>query len=140
MQGISQDREYRVFLLGLGAVVLWELLAASLEWSMDERVSEYLGSAEAAGSSRSPGQCSSSAIPCSGQCCPCSPSAVPCILCFLIVPCKLPQQRKMNYSQLLAADCSEMRDSEEEDKKDWLVKAMEDESFNRNWIQQRGIS
>lgn len=46
----------------------------------------------------------------------------------------------MNYSQLLAADCSEMRDFEEEDEKDWLVKAMKDESFNRSWIQQRGIS
>ncbi|XP_053851043.1 major facilitator superfamily domain-containing protein 6-like [Vidua macroura] len=62
------------------------------------------------------------------------------VLFFLIVRSKLPRQRKINYSRLLAADSSEMSDSEEEDEKDWLVKAMKDESFNRNWIQQHGIS
>uniref|UniRef100_A0A8U8AXK7 Uncharacterized protein n=1 Tax=Geospiza parvula TaxID=87175 RepID=A0A8U8AXK7_GEOPR len=60
-------------------------------------------------------------------------------LFFLIVRSRLPQQRKLNYSQLLAADSSEMSDSEEESE-DWLVKAMKDESFNRNWIQQHGIN
>ncbi|XP_068066072.1 major facilitator superfamily domain-containing protein 6-like, partial [Anomalospiza imberbis] len=62
------------------------------------------------------------------------------ILFFVIVRSKLPQQRKINYSRLLAADSSEMSDSEEENEKDWLVKAMKDESFNRNWIQQHGIN
>ncbi|KAM4889982.1 major facilitator superfamily domain-containing protein 6-like [Sylvia borin] len=62
------------------------------------------------------------------------------ILCFVIVRCKLPRQRKIDYSQLLAADSSEMSDSEEENEKDWLVKAMKDESFNRNWIHQHGIN
>ncbi|KAM7002011.1 major facilitator superfamily domain-containing protein 6-like [Passerculus sandwichensis] len=58
----------------------------------------------------------------------------------LIVRSRLPRQRKINYSRLLAADSSEMSDSEEESEKDWLVKAMKDESFNRNWIQQHGIN
>ncbi|CAN8194317.1 unnamed protein product [Coccothraustes coccothraustes] len=62
------------------------------------------------------------------------------ILFFLIARSKLPRQRKINYSRLLAADSSEVSDSEEEREKDWLVKAMKDESFNRNWIQQPGIS
>lgn len=61
------------------------------------------------------------------------------LLFFLVVQSKLPRQRKINYSRLLAADSSEMSDSEEENEKDWLVKAMKDESFNRNWIQQHGI-
>ncbi|XP_036250721.1 major facilitator superfamily domain-containing protein 6-like [Molothrus ater] len=61
-------------------------------------------------------------------------------LFFLIVRSRLPRQRKINYSRLLAADSSEGSDSEEEDEKDWLVKAMKDESFNRNWIQQHGIN
>ncbi|XP_032933008.1 major facilitator superfamily domain-containing protein 6-like [Catharus ustulatus] len=61
------------------------------------------------------------------------------ILFIVIVQSRLPRQRKINYSRLLAADSSEMSDSEEENEKDWLVKAMKDESFNRNWIQQHGI-
>uniref|UniRef100_A0A8U7P629 Major facilitator superfamily associated domain-containing protein n=1 Tax=Corvus moneduloides TaxID=1196302 RepID=A0A8U7P629_CORMO len=62
------------------------------------------------------------------------------ILFFIIVQSRLPRQRKINYSRLLAADSSEMSDSEEENEKDWLVKAMKDESFNRNWIQQHGVN
>lgn len=62
------------------------------------------------------------------------------LLLFLIVQSRLPQQRKINYARLLAADSSEMSDSEEENEKDWLVKAMKDESVNRNWIQQHGIN
>ncbi|XP_041326873.1 major facilitator superfamily domain-containing protein 6-like [Pyrgilauda ruficollis] len=61
------------------------------------------------------------------------------VLLFLIVQSRLPRQRKINYSRLLAADSSEMSDSEEENEKDWLVKAMKDEGFNRNWIRQHGI-
>ncbi|NXL45545.1 MF6LB protein, partial [Podilymbus podiceps] len=49
---------------------------------------------------------------------------------FLIVQAKLPRQKKINYSRLLAADSSDMSDSEEENERDWLVKAMKDESFN----------
>ncbi|NXC89703.1 MFS6L protein, partial [Cercotrichas coryphoeus] len=52
------------------------------------------------------------------------------ILFIVIVRSRLPRQRKINYSQLLAADSSEMSDSEEENEKDWLVEAMKDESFN----------
>ncbi|NXE02052.1 MF6LB protein, partial [Chaetorhynchus papuensis] len=52
------------------------------------------------------------------------------ILFFIIVQSRLPRQRKINYSRLLAADSSEMSDSEEENEKDWLVKAMKDEGFN----------
>ncbi|NXJ45660.1 MF6LB protein, partial [Spizaetus tyrannus] len=48
---------------------------------------------------------------------------------FLIVQSKLPQQKKINYSRLLAADSSDMSDSDENER-DWLVKAMKDESFN----------
>ncbi|XP_075374724.1 major facilitator superfamily domain-containing protein 6-like [Mycteria americana] len=51
---------------------------------------------------------------------------------FLIVQSKLPRQKKINYSRLLAADSSDMSDSDEENERDWLVKAMKDESFNRN--------
>ncbi|KAM6118945.1 major facilitator superfamily domain-containing protein 6-like [Phoenicopterus ruber ruber] len=42
VQNIFQDREHQVFLMVLGAVVLWELLAASLEWTVDESLYEYL--------------------------------------------------------------------------------------------------
>ncbi|NXJ81807.1 MF6LB protein, partial [Trogon melanurus] len=49
---------------------------------------------------------------------------------FLIVQSKLPRQKKINYSRLLAADSSDMSDSDEEDERDWLVKAMKDENFN----------
>ncbi|NXP05667.1 MF6LB protein, partial [Thinocorus orbignyianus] len=46
---------------------------------------------------------------------------------FLIVQSKLPRQKKINYSRLLAADSSDMSDSDEENERDWLVKAMKDE-------------
>ncbi|XP_009985131.1 PREDICTED: major facilitator superfamily domain-containing protein 6-like, partial [Tauraco erythrolophus] len=59
---------------------------------------------------------------------------------FLIVQSKLPRQKKINYSRLLAADSSDMSDSDEENERDWLVNAMKDESFNRNRSQQRGIN
>ncbi|KFM09869.1 Major facilitator superfamily domain-containing protein 6-like B, partial [Aptenodytes forsteri] len=46
---------------------------------------------------------------------------------ILIVQSKLPRQKKINYSRLLAADSSDMSDSDEENERDWLVKAMKDE-------------
>ncbi|KFP48388.1 Major facilitator superfamily domain-containing protein 6-like B, partial [Cathartes aura] len=49
------------------------------------------------------------------------------LLVFLIVQSKLPRQKKINYSRLLAADSSDMSDSDEENERDWLVKAMKDE-------------
>ncbi|XP_064007853.1 major facilitator superfamily domain-containing protein 6-like [Pogoniulus pusillus] len=52
---------------------------------------------------------------------------------FLLVQSKLPRQKKINYSRLLAADSSDVSDSDEENERDWLVKAMKEESFNRNW-------
>ncbi|CAM9731704.1 unnamed protein product [Bubo scandiacus] len=42
VQNIFQDREHQIFLMVLGAVVLWELLATSLEWTVDESLYEYL--------------------------------------------------------------------------------------------------
>ncbi|XP_039246236.1 LOW QUALITY PROTEIN: major facilitator superfamily domain-containing protein 6-like [Pipra filicauda] len=41
-QSILQDREHQLFLMVLGAVVLWELLGTSLERTVDEGVYEYL--------------------------------------------------------------------------------------------------
>ncbi|XP_010021171.1 PREDICTED: LOW QUALITY PROTEIN: major facilitator superfamily domain-containing protein 6-like [Nestor notabilis] len=58
---------------------------------------------------------------------------------FLIVQSKLPQQKKINYSRLLAAGSSEGSDSDENER-DWLVKAMKDESFGRNWSHKHGIN
>ncbi|KAM4672980.1 major facilitator superfamily domain-containing protein 6-like protein A [Amazona ochrocephala] len=58
---------------------------------------------------------------------------------FLMVQSKLPQQRKINYSRLLAADYSDGSDSDKENERDWLVKAMKDESFDRNWSHQHRI-
>ncbi|NXL29818.1 MF6LB protein, partial [Glaucidium brasilianum] len=49
---------------------------------------------------------------------------------FLVVQSKLPRQKKINYSRLLAADSSDMSDSDEDNERDWLVKAMKDETFN----------
>ncbi|XP_054702946.1 major facilitator superfamily domain-containing protein 6-like isoform X3 [Grus americana] len=42
VRNIFQDREHQIFLMVLGAVVLWELLATSLEWAVDESLYEYL--------------------------------------------------------------------------------------------------
>ncbi|KAG8431955.1 hypothetical protein GDO86_019010 [Hymenochirus boettgeri] len=55
------------------------------------------------------------------------------IFVFLLVQPKLPHIRKINYSRLLAADNSDMSDSDEEQERDWLVRAMEDENANRKW-------
>uniref|UniRef100_A0A4W5Q1D7 Major facilitator superfamily domain containing 6-like n=1 Tax=Hucho hucho TaxID=62062 RepID=A0A4W5Q1D7_9TELE len=40
---------------------------------------------------------------------------------------KAPRQRRINYSRLLAADTSEVSESESEQERDWLEKAMEDD-------------
>ncbi|XP_009941430.2 major facilitator superfamily domain-containing protein 6-like protein B [Opisthocomus hoazin] len=43
------------------------------------------------------------------------------LLLFLTLQSKLPQQKLINYSHLLAADSWDMSDSDEENKKSWLV-------------------
>ncbi|XP_030390428.1 major facilitator superfamily domain-containing protein 6-like [Gopherus evgoodei] len=63
----------------------------------------------------------------------CSISLALWLILFLIVQSKLPRQKKINYSRLLAADPSDESDSDEEKERDWLVKAMKDETFSRNW-------
>ncbi|NP_001088272.1 major facilitator superfamily domain-containing protein 6-like protein B [Xenopus laevis] len=55
------------------------------------------------------------------------------IVIFLLVQPKLPNIKKINYSRLLAADNSDMSDSDEEQDRDWLVTAMKDENSNRKW-------
>ncbi|XP_075759587.1 major facilitator superfamily domain-containing protein 6-like isoform X2 [Pelodiscus sinensis] len=43
LQGFNfLDREHQIFLMVLGAVVFWELLAAPLEWMVDDSLYEYL--------------------------------------------------------------------------------------------------
>lgn len=46
---------------------------------------------------------------------------------------RIPRQRRINYSRLLAADASEMSESESEQDNDWLEKAMEKDKGNNNW-------
>ncbi|XP_076844705.1 major facilitator superfamily domain-containing protein 6-like isoform X2 [Brachyhypopomus gauderio] len=46
---------------------------------------------------------------------------------------RIPRQRKINYSCLLAADASEMSESDSEQETDWLEKAMEEDKGNNNW-------
>ncbi|XP_072225285.1 major facilitator superfamily domain-containing protein 6-like [Leuresthes tenuis] len=54
-------------------------------------------------------------------------------VCLPLLQCRAPQQRRINYSRLLAADASEASDSESEQERDWLDKAMEDDrSKNSN--------
>ncbi|XP_063817119.1 major facilitator superfamily domain-containing protein 6-like [Pseudophryne corroboree] len=50
------------------------------------------------------------------------------LLVFLLVQPRLPHTKKINYSRLLAADNSDMSDSEDEQERDWLVKAMKDDT------------
>ncbi|XP_063148659.1 major facilitator superfamily domain-containing protein 6-like isoform X2 [Candoia aspera] len=65
----------------------------------------------------------------------CSITLILWLVLFLIVQSKLPRQKRINYSRLLAADSSDMSDSDYDDDKerDWLVKAMKDDNFTRNW-------
>eukprot|EP00069_Balaena_mysticetus_P015275 bmy_01697T0 len=46
---------------------------------------------------------------------------------FLSIQPRLPQERKINYSKLLAVEASDTSDSEQGTERDWLVKAMRDE-------------
>lgn len=63
----------------------------------------------------------------------CSITLILWLILFLIVQSKLPRQKRINYSRLLAADSSDASDSDDDKERDWLVKAMKDEHFNRNW-------
>ncbi|XP_004638589.1 major facilitator superfamily domain-containing protein 6-like [Octodon degus] len=50
---------------------------------------------------------------------------------FLSIQPRLPQERKINYSKLLAVDSSDTSDSEPGSERDWLVKAMKEEPSDR---------
>ncbi|TNN59096.1 Major facilitator superfamily domain-containing protein 6-like [Liparis tanakae] len=53
--------------------------------------------------------------------------------CLPLLQFKAPRQRRINYSRLLAADASEASDTESEQERDWLEKAMDDDrSRNKN--------
>uniref|UniRef100_A0A7N9AVT7 Major facilitator superfamily domain containing 6-like n=1 Tax=Mastacembelus armatus TaxID=205130 RepID=A0A7N9AVT7_9TELE len=54
--------------------------------------------------------------------------------CLVLPPLQLraPRQRRINYSRLLAADGSEASDSDSEQERDWLEKAMEDDR-SKHW-------
>ncbi|XP_030591400.1 major facilitator superfamily domain-containing protein 6-like [Archocentrus centrarchus] len=52
--------------------------------------------------------------------------------CLPLLQWKAPHQRRINYSRLLAADASEASDSESEQERDWLDKAMENDRSNNN--------
>ncbi|XP_017272243.1 major facilitator superfamily domain-containing protein 6-like [Kryptolebias marmoratus] len=54
-------------------------------------------------------------------------------VCLPLLQWKAPRQRRINYSRLLAADASEASDSESEQERDWLEKAMEDDRGNNNY-------
>ncbi|XP_074511667.1 major facilitator superfamily domain-containing protein 6-like [Sebastes fasciatus] len=53
-------------------------------------------------------------------------------VCLPLLQWKAPRQHRINYSRLLAADASEASDSESEQERDWLEKAMEDDRSNNN--------
>ncbi|XP_076609241.1 major facilitator superfamily domain-containing protein 6-like [Chaetodon auriga] len=53
-------------------------------------------------------------------------------VCLPLLQWKAPRQRRINYSRLLAADTSEASDSESEQERDWLDKAMEDDRGRKN--------
>ncbi|KAG9467543.1 hypothetical protein GDO78_014754 [Eleutherodactylus coqui] len=57
----------------------------------------------------------------------CSVTLLIWIAIFLLVHPRLPHIKKINYSRLLAADNSDMSDSDDDQEKDWLVKAMKDD-------------
>ncbi|XP_078125873.1 major facilitator superfamily domain-containing protein 6-like [Sander vitreus] len=54
-------------------------------------------------------------------------------VCLPLLQWKVPRQRRINYSRLLAAGASEASDSESEQERDWLEKAMEDDRSNNNY-------
>ncbi|XP_053425984.1 major facilitator superfamily domain-containing protein 6-like [Nycticebus coucang] len=49
---------------------------------------------------------------------------------FLSIQPRLPQERKINYSKLLALEASDSSDSEQGTERDWLVKAMREEHLD----------
>ncbi|XP_039682224.1 major facilitator superfamily domain-containing protein 6-like [Perca fluviatilis] len=51
-------------------------------------------------------------------------------VCLPLLQWKAPRQRRINYCRLLAAGTSEASDSESEQERDWLEKAMEDSRSN----------
>lgn len=53
-------------------------------------------------------------------------------VCLPLLQWNTPRQRRINYSRLLAADASEASDTESEQEKDWLDKAMENDRGNNN--------
>uniref|UniRef100_UPI00398F43B7 major facilitator superfamily domain-containing protein 6-like n=1 Tax=Pristiophorus japonicus TaxID=55135 RepID=UPI00398F43B7 len=59
----------------------------------------------------------------------CSVTATLWAVVFLIVQSRIPRQKRLNYSRLLAADTSDMSDSDDEQDKDWLVKALKKDDF-----------
>lgn len=62
-------------------------------------------------------------------------AAVGLIIWCIILPLlqmKAPRQRRINYSRLLAADASEASESESEQERDWLDKAIQDDKCNNN--------
>lgn len=50
-----------------------------------------------------------------------------------VLQCRIPRRRRINYSRLLAADSSDVSESESEQETDWLEKAMEEDKGNNNW-------
>lgn len=50
---------------------------------------------------------------------------------------KIPRQRRINYSRLLAADTSEMSESESDKEKDWLETALEGSRQNNKWTMDK---
>lgn len=54
-------------------------------------------------------------------------------VCLPLLQWKAPRQRRINYSRLLAADASEASDSESEQERDWLDKAMDADGGNNSY-------
>ncbi|XP_073415783.1 major facilitator superfamily domain-containing protein 6-like isoform X1 [Dendrobates tinctorius] len=57
----------------------------------------------------------------------CSVTLLLWIALFMLVHPRLPHIKKINYTQLLAADNSDMSDTDDDQERDWLVKAMKDD-------------
>ncbi|XP_059804698.1 major facilitator superfamily domain-containing protein 6-like [Hypanus sabinus] len=58
----------------------------------------------------------------------CSVTAIVWAVFFLIIQSKIPRQKRLNYSRLLA-DTSDLSDSDDEQNNDWLVKALKNDNF-----------
>lgn len=59
----------------------------------------------------------------------CSVTAMLWAVVFVSVQSKIPRQKRLNYSRLLAADTSDMSDTDDEQNNDWLVKALKNDDF-----------